>query len=334
MFLIRVGEILENEDKNKKKRPSIKQLEYFVNVALSSNFRKAALKLNVSQPTLTSQISTLEESLGTQLFERSRAGTLLSPAGRELLPAARLVLEQYQLLLDQAGNSTRELSGTFKIGVSPTIGPYLLPQVLPELHRRYPKLKLHVREGVPRELEAGLDKGDYDFILTMLPMSSNENRIRPLFIEPLQLVSALDHPLARLDSIRGNDLHNEQVLTIDENHHLHRQIASLCERFSAHIQRDYEGTSLSTLKQMVVMGMGLAFMPGLYVHAEINNADGLKILKLNEEAIARTHVASWRRNSSSRHIFQKISYDIKVIAMDVFSETLEEVSTEDNAQDY
>lgn len=321
-------------DNEKKKRPSIKQLEYFISVALSSNFRKAALKLKISQPTLTSQIATLEENLGTQLFERSRAGTLLSPAGRELLPLARLVLEQYQQFLDQAGNTGRELSGTFKIGVSPTIGPYLFPRVLPELHRRYPKLKLHVREGVPRELEAGLDKGDYDFILTMLPMSSSENRVRPLFIEPISLVSAGDHPLANLEGLEGKNLHNQQILTIDENHHLHRQIASLCERFGARIQRDYEGTSLNTLKQMVVMGMGLAFMPALFVRAEIGHADGLKVLKLDEDSITRTHVASWRRNSSSRHLFQKISFDIKAIAMDVFADILEEVSTEENAQDY
>ncbi len=214
--------------KDKIRQPSIRQLEYFVNIAMSSNFRRAAQKLNISQPTLTSQISALEDALGVTLFERSRAGTLLSPAGRELLPLVRQLLEQYQQVMDQADSSHKELSGTFKIGVSPTIGPYLFSKVLIELHRRYPQLQLHVREGVPQELEQGLDSGDYDFILTMLPMHSSENRVRPLFTEPISIVLSEDHPLAEKTVLQGKDLYNQEVLTMDERHHLHRQIDCAC----------------------------------------------------------------------------------------------------------
>ncbi|MGA1741748.1 MAG: LysR family transcriptional regulator [Pseudohongiellaceae bacterium] len=264
--------------KDKSKQPSIRQLEYFVNIAMSSNFRKAAQKLNISQPTLTSQIATLEEALGVKLFERSRAGTLLSPAGRELLPLVRKLLEQFQQVMDQADSSNRELSGTFKIGVSPTIGPYLFSKVLIELHKRYPRLKLHVREGVPQELEQGLDNGDYDFILTMLPMHSSENRVRALFIEPIFIVLSQDHPLANKEILEGKDLYNQDVLTMDERHHLHRQIATLCERYTAHAQRKFASNSLNTLKQMVIMNMGIAFMPGLYINARITEDDKLKLL--------------------------------------------------------
>jgi len=322
------------EKAEKSKQPSIRQLGYFVSIAMSSNFRKAAEKLNISQPTLSSQIATLEAALGTKLFERSRAGTLLSPAGRELLPMARQLLEQFQQVMDQADTSSKELSGTFKIGVSPTIGPYLFPRILIELHRRFPSLKLHIREGGPQELEQGLDKGDYDFILTMLPMHSSENRVRPLFIEPLSIVLAQDHPLASQAILEGKDLYNQEVLILDEKHHLHRQVATLCERFTARMQRKYSGTSLNTLKQMVMMGMGLAFMPGLYIRAEITQSDQLKVMHLKDEKINRTHVASWRKNSPSRHLFQKISYDIKTIAMDEFSDILEEVKTNDNPQEF
>lgn len=317
------------DSKDKSKQPSIRQLEYFVSIAMSSNFRKAAQKLNISQPTLTSQIATLEDALGVKLFERSRAGTLLSPAGRELLPLARQLLEQFQQVMDRADNSNKELSGTFKIGVSPTIGPYLFSRVLIELHKRYPRLKLHVREGVPQELELGLDKGDYDFILTMLPMHSSENRVRPLFIEPIYIVLSQDHPLAGKNILEGKDLYNQDVLTMDERHHLHRQIATLCERYTAHAQRKFASNSLNTLKQMVIMNMGIAFMPGLYVRARIADEDQLKVLSLKGEKINRTHVASWRKNAPSRHLFQKISYDIKTIAMDIFDDILEEVNTED-----
>ncbi|MDC0598838.1 hydrogen peroxide-inducible genes activator [Gammaproteobacteria bacterium] len=315
----------------KNKKPSIRQLEYFVSIAMSSNFRKAAEKLKISQPTLTSQISSLEESLESQLFERSRAGTLLSAEGRELLPIARQVLEQYQQLLDQAGNSSRELSGVFKVGVSPTIGPYLLSQVLPELHKRYPKLKMHVREAVPRQLEAGLDKGIYDFILTVLPVSSNENKVRPLFIEPINIVVSSDNSLYGKESITGKDLYNQSAINIGEHHHFHTQIALLCERYGIQVLRDFEGTSLDTVKQMAIMGMGIAFLPGLYLSSKLKDSENLQVMNLKDEVLNRTHVASWRRNSSSRQIFQKISYDIKVIAMDAFANILEEVNTDENS---
>lgn len=315
--------------KDKNKQPSIRQLEYFANIAMSSNFRKAAQKLNISQPTLTSQIASLEAALGVKLFERSRAGTLLSPAGRELLPMVRQLLEQFQQVMDLANNSNKELGGTFKIGVSPTIGPYLFSKVLIELHRRYPSLQLHVREGVPQELEKGLDKGDYDFILTMLPMHSSENRVRPLFIEPIFIVLSQDHPLAAKEVLEGKDLYNQEVLTMDARHHLHRLIANICERYTAHAQQKFASNSLNTLKQMVIMNMGIAFMPGLYINARITEDDKLKVLSLKDEKINRTHVASWRKNAPSRHLFQKISYDIKAIAMDIFEDVLEEVKTED-----
>jgi len=116
---------------------------------------------------------------------------------------------------------------------------------------------------------------------------------------------------------------------MDERHHLHRQIATLCERYTAHAQRKFTSNSLNTLKQMVIMNMGIAFMPGLYIRARITEDDPLKVLNLRDEKINRTHVASWRKNAPSRHLFQKISYDIKTIAMDIFEDILEEVNTED-----
>jgi LysR family hydrogen peroxide-inducible transcriptional activator len=310
-------------------KPTIKQLEYFVTVAKSSNFRRAALKLGISQPTLTLQIAAMEELIGMQLFDRSRAGTLLSPAGRDLLPLAREILEHYRQLTDVVQGSSDELAGTFRLGVSPTIGPNLLPQVLPELHSRYPALKLHVREDTPRQLEEGLNAGNYDIILTVLPMHAGENKIRPLFTEPLFLAMATDHPLAKKQKLLSRDLHQQSILSIDEYHHMHRQIGTLCDRFGAKLQRQYEGNSLSALRLMVMMGMGIAFLPALFIQAEPNQSHGLRIHKLADEEVTRTHIAMWRKNSSARHLFQKLSFEIKSIAMERFGKLLEEVSTDD-----
>lgn len=315
------------------KRPTIKQLEYFVTVARASNFHKAAQKLQVSQPTLTLQIAAMEEQMGMQLFDRSRAGTLLSPAGRDLLPLARDILEHYQQLTDLAENTSRELAGAFRIGVSPTIGPNLLPKVLPALHARYPLLKLHFREDVPKQLEQGLEQGTYDLILTVLPMHAGTKKIRPLFTEPLRVVMASDHPLARKQRLVSRDLHQQNVLGIDEHHHMHSQIQTLCDRFGARLQRQFEGNSLSTLRLMVMMGMGIAFLPALFIEAEVNRSDSLRIHTLEDEEVTRTHIAVWRKNASSRHLFQKLSFEIKSIAMDHFGTLLEEAGTDDNLPD-
>lgn len=315
------------------KRPTIKQLEYFVAVAKMSNFRKAAQKLQVSQPTLTLQIAAMEEEMGMQLFDRSRAGTLLSPAGRDLLPLARDILEHYQQLTDIAEGRGSELAGTFRMGVSPTIGPILLPKVLPQLHKRYPGLQLHVREDIPKQLEAGLEEGKYDIILTVLPMYAGANKIRPLFTEPLKVVVLAEHPLAKKQKLNGRDLLQQPMLSIDETHHMHKQIMGLCDRYGARLLRQYECNSLSAMRLMLLMGMGIAILPALFIQAELDKSDNVKIFTLEDEPLTRTHIAMWRKNSSARNLFQMISFEIKVIAMDVFGGLLEEVYTDDNLPD-
>lgn len=310
--------------------PTIRQLEYFITIAKSSNFRRAAEKLKVSQPTLTMQIAAMEELMGVQLFDRSRAGTLLAPAGRDLLPLARDILERYELLGESADNRKDSLAGTFRMGVSPTIGPNLLPKILPQLHSQYPALKLHINEAVPRDLEQGLENGTYDIILTVLPMHAGENKIRPLFTEQIKVVMAVDHPLAKKSKLLSRDLYQQAILSIDENHHLHRQIQQVCDRFGGELQRQHEGNSLSALRLMAMMGMGIALLPALFIEAEMNKSDSLKSFILQDELLTRTHIAAWRKNSSARHLFQKLSFEIKAIAMDSFGKLLEDVIADEN----
>lgn len=311
------------------KRPSIKQLEYFLTVARASSFRGAAEQLGLSQPALTMQIAALEEVMGMQLFERSRAGTLLAPAGRELLPLARDILEQYQQLSELSGEGDQELVGSFRMGVSPSIGPYLLPRVVPLLHQRYPHLKLQLREDVPRQLERGLEDGDYDLILTVLPTNTGSNKVRPLFTESIRAVFSTDHPLAKRARLRGRDLHQHAVLSIDETHHLHRQIQGLCEKYGARLLRQQEANTLSSMRLMAMLGMGIAFLPDLFLQAEQNQSESLKACKLEDEELTRTHIAMWRKNAPARHLFQKLSYEIKAIALEKFGDTLVEVQTDE-----
>jgi LysR family hydrogen peroxide-inducible transcriptional activator len=312
------------------KRPSIKQLEYFLTVARASSFRGAAEQLGLSQPALTVQIAALEAVLGMQLFDRSRAGTLLSPAGRELLPLAREILDQFQQLVDFSEQAQHEMAGTIRLGVSPTIGPYLLPRVLPVLHQRFPFLKLHIQEDVPRKLEAGLEAGDYDLILTVLPMNAGSNRIRALFTESIHAVFRTDHPLAKKEKLRGRDLHQQDVINIDDTHHLHRQLVTLCDKYGAHLLRQQEANTLSTMRLMAMMGMGIAFLPELFVQAELNQSESLMSVRLEDEELTRTHIAMWRKSAASKPLFQKLSYEIKAIALEQFGSILEEAQTDEN----
>ena len=312
------------------KRPSIKQLEYFLTVARASSFRGAAEQLGLSQPALTVQIAALEAVLGMQLFDRSRAGTLLSPAGRELLPLAREILDQFQQLVDFSEQSQHEMAGTIRLGVSPTIGPYLLPRVLPVLHQRFPFLKLHIQEDVPRKLEAGLEAGDYDLILTVLPMNAGNNRIRALFTESIHAVFRTDHPLAKKEKLRGRDLHQQDVINIDDTHHLHRQLVTLCDKYGAHLLRQQEANTLSAMRLMAMMGMGIAFLPELFVQAELNQSESLMSVRLEDEELTRTHIAMWRKSAASKPLFQKLSYEIKAIALEQFGSILEEAQTDEN----
>lgn len=291
--------------------PSVRQVEYFVAVSETASFRRAAQRLDVSQPTVTTQILALEESLGLQLFERSRAGTVPTAAGRDLLPNARRLLEEFQGLVDRAESVARGPAGTYRLGVTPTLGPYLLPQILPALHRRYTALKLYVREEAPRDLESGLAAGEHDLILTSLPVDEPRLVVAPLFHEPLKLVLSSEHPLAARKRVRASDLAGESMLTIEAHHHFHRQIQALSRRLGARLRRDYEGTSLDTLRQMVVMGMGVAFLPALYVRSEIHRPRELRVATLHDHTVERTHALAWRPSSPARRLFREIAQEIR-----------------------
>jgi LysR family hydrogen peroxide-inducible transcriptional activator len=307
-------------------RPTIRQIRYFLAVAEASSFRRAATRLRVTQPTLTQQILALEESFEVQLFERSRAGTTMSPAARELLPSARRVLEEFQGLCDQVESLTRGPSGTYRLGVTPTLGPYLLPHILPEIHKQYAAIKLYVREDVPRKLEAGLVAGDHDLILTALPLDEDRLTVAPLLHEPLKLVMSAEHKLAKKRRIDRRDLAGESILTIEEHHHFHQQIQELCDRLGAHALRDYEGTSLDTLRQMVVMGMGIAFLPALYVRSEIHRPSELRVTTVHDEDMHRTHVLAWRTSSPAGPLFEQLANEIRALVKLRFSQEVTTLS--------
>ncbi len=294
--------------------PTIKQLEYFVCLAESIAFRRAAESLNISQPTLTAQIYKLEKILDLTLFERSRSGTTLTPAGRDLLGNARQVIEEMRGLMDQATMINRGPGGTFRIGVSPTVGPYLLPNILPGLHQAYPSLKLYVRENMPKTLELDLLERRLDLVLIPRPFGNPRLTTEVLFHEPLQLVTPQDHQLAKLRQIKTHHLRGQNILTLVEQYSSYHQMELLCAELGANIARDYEGTSLDALRQMVIMGMGLTFLPALYINSEIHQPQALSVREVDKLKLYRTHVLAWRRNSPNRNFYRQLAEQIRLLA--------------------
>jgi len=305
---------------------SLKQIQYFSAVAEYGSFRQASARLNITQPTLSNQVAAMEKTLGLQLFERSRKGINPTPEGRELLISARRVLEEAQGFTNQAALLSGGGMGTYRLGVTPTLGPYLLPHLLGPIHARYTDLKLYVREDAPSDLESGLINGQHDLILTTQPVMSTDLVVSPLLREPLKLALAQDHRLGNKARINRMDLLGEPVLTISEHHLFHRQITELCEKVGAVVRRDYEGTSLDTLRQMVVMGMGIAFLPALYVKSEIRDSSELRVTDVEGINVVRNHALVWRNTSPARNFYRELADQIRETVESTLSDVVMSVN--------
>jgi LysR family hydrogen peroxide-inducible transcriptional activator len=303
--------------------PSMRQLRYFVALAETRHFRRAAEAVGISQPSLSLQIGNLEELLGSQLIERGRGPVTLTPVGREVLTLARRTLDGAQEILDVTAAMRGGLSGTIRLGASPSLGPYLLPRVVGQLHKAFPDLRLYIRERVPRQLREELLDGTHDMILTQLPMQGAEFHVRRLFSEPLLLVVPPDHPLARQPSVTVSDLKGLEVLSLGPDFVLHDLIQVICAEHGADLVRDYEGTSLDALRQMVAMGMGVTFLPQLYVTSEIDPREAAVVaLPLTRSNFNRTTGLVWRKGSGARLIYDRIADEIVEISRKRFGKLL------------
>lgn len=299
--------------------PSLRQLEYLLAVDEQRHFRRAAAKVGVSQPTLSAQLSTLEQTLGTQLVERSRSRVLLTPVGQQIADIARRIVRDVQEIRDVATHKLGEPGGTIRLGLPPTVGPYLLPRVIPRIHRAYPDLKLYVREDMPMNLPDGLDVGKYDVIIAPLPVRAEGLESLPLFREPLYLVVPSDSDLSQRDTIERKELRHRSILTLESGHHLREQVEAICEEFGATLRSEYEGTSLDTVRQMVGMGMGFSFFPGLYVHSVLSRDSSVKAIDLRGRALYRTIGLLWRDTSARKPEFEQLAQHIRETVKRSFS---------------
>lgn len=294
--------------------PSLRQLEYLVALSQELHFKRAAERVNVTQPTLSAQLQQLEKRLGAPLVERGLKTITLTPLGRELAERARTVLSQVQDIRDLARASQHGFDGTIRLGVPPTLGPYLLPHIVPQLHADHPSMKLYVREGKPDALVDQLMAGTFDLAIVPGPVVRTGVTVEPLFRERLQLVCAPEHPLARRARITGKDLAGENLLTMEAGHHLHDEVRHVCEEYGAKLLRDYEGTSLDTLRLMVGMGVGLAFLPALYVKSEIGDRNEIAVLDIRASNLQRHITLIWRDSAVHAALYGEIASLIRTAA--------------------
>jgi len=275
---------------------TLRQLQYAAAVSETLSFRKAAARCAVSQPALSAQLAQLEQGLGVKLFERSRARVLPTPAGTALLARCAALLRDADDLAEAAQRSADPLSGTLRLGVIPTVAPYLLPALTPALRKRFERLTLAWREDKTQALMRALDRGELEAAVVALESELGDLSHEVLAADPFVVATPRDHPLAQgRGPLALRDLRHAKVLLLDEGHCFRDQALALCARARAN-ELEFRATSLPTLAQMVAGGAGITLLPELAVAAETRRAE-LSIRALAAPRPSRTLALAWRKRS-------------------------------------
>ncbi len=275
---------------------TLRQLQYAVAVAESLSFRKAAERCHVSQPSLSAQIAQMEEALGLRLFERNRRRVLVSTAGREIIERARLILRETDDLVELARLAGDPLSGTLRIGVIPTVSPYLLPRVTSALRAAHPRLAILWVEDKTEALVQSLEAGSLDAALLALEADIGDVEREVIGADPFVLATPAGHPLGKRKSLATpGELRGASVLLLDDGHCFREQALGFCAHAKAR-ELEFRATSLSTLAQMVAQGAGVTLLPELAVSTEAKRAE-LSIRSFSQPAPKRTIALVWRKRS-------------------------------------
>lgn len=287
---------------------NLRDLEYLVAVADHRHFGRAADAAHVSQPTLSTQIRKLERELGVELFERNSRHVLPTAVGARVVDHARTVLREAGNIRDVARLARDPEAGRLRIGVFPTLGPYLLPHVVPHVHRRYPDLELLLVEAKTEAVIADLRSGDLDVGILALPVHDDQLESAPLFAEDFVLAVPADHDLARLTGPATTSvLAGERLLLLEDGHCLRDQALAVCHLAGADERDGFRATSLETLRQMVAAGVGVTLLPELSVRPPVATSEHLRLIRFAAPAPSRNIAMFWRRTSPFRDFLPGIA---------------------------
>lgn len=289
---------------------TLRQLQYVVAVADTLSFRKAAERCHVSQPSLSAQLAQLEEVLGTRLFERDRRRVLLTTSGKELVERARRLLVETDAFMEAARRASDPLSGTLRLGIIPTVSPYLLPSVTPALRKAYPRLTVLWLEDKTEVLVRDLEKGALDGAVVALEAEVGDVESELIAEDPFVLVTPKDHPLgASKAEVTPSDLRGEDVLLLDEGHCFRVQALALCSRARAK-ELEFRATSLPTLTQMIAAGTGVTLLPSLAVATEVQRSQ-LRVRPFVNPVPKRTLALIWRKRSPLAGALRQVAATVR-----------------------
>ncbi len=283
--------------------PTLRQLRYLVALSEHLHFGRAAEACLATQSTLSAGLQELETLLGVILVERTKRKVMLTPLGDEVVRRARDVLRAAEEIADLAAASAEPLSGPLRLGVIPTIGPYLLPRVLPALRQAHPRLKLYLREDLTARLLDRMAGGDLDAVLIAFPYPSPELETLDVGDDPFVLACPPDHPLAQLPEVGSADLAKADLLLLEEGHCLREHALAACHLPGPSRGEGVLGTSLATLVQMVANGLGVTFLPRMALQCGILAGTDLAIRPIKDGGSRQIGLA-WRQSSPRKAEFQ------------------------------
>jgi len=277
--------------------PTLRQLGYLLSLAEHQHFGRAAEHCLVTQSTLSAGIRELETVLGTTLVDRGTRNAALTPMGERIVERAREVMRAAHALADDANAGTEPLSGLLRLGVIPTIGPYLLPRSLPSLRAQHPRLRLYLREDQTARLLGLLTRDRLDAAIIALPYALHELASYTLGQDPLLVACPQDHPFANGCDVDPADLAREPLLLLEDGHCLREHALTSCRLLPGQADGDLQATSLSTLVQMVANGLGVTLIPHLAVDVETRREPGIVVRPIRGATPARELALVWRAGS-------------------------------------
>ncbi len=273
---------------------TLTELRYIVAVAQERHFGRAAARCFITQPALSLAIQKLEEELGAVLFERRKNEITLTPIGEKIVHQAQRVLEEADQLKAIAVQGKDQLAGPLRLGVIATVGPYLLPELIPILHKRAPAMPLEIEENLTANLSVMLKSGKLDVIVLALPFDEPGIVTQPLYAEPFKVVVPVTHPWAKKSRIDAGQLGTEKVLLPHAGHCFRRQVLEACPEVSRSDTEGIQGNSLETIRQMVASGLGITVLPCSALTPKHQNKR-LVAVKLAEPVPERTIGLAWRK---------------------------------------
>lgn len=287
--------------------PTLRQLRYLSALAEHRHFGHAAEACLVTQSTLSAGLQELELILGATLVERTKRWVMLTPLGVEVERRGARLLRGAEDMVDMVQAASEPLSGSLRLGVIPTIAPYLLPRLLIPLREAHPKLKLYLREDLSARLLDGLNSGQIDAALLALPYAAEGMDVAEIGEDPFLLACLPDHPLAGKSSLCPDDLAEAELLLLEEGHCLREHALAACHLQGTRNGEAVRGTSLHTVVQMAASGLGVTLLPRLAVEAGAVEGTGLAVRPLGTGAPARMLALMWRKSSPRGTEFRQLA---------------------------